>query len=90
VDRRNFLRFLGLGAAAAVAPTKAYSFLGGILRPRKEVWTPVLRTEVLTLAEVVRRWGPSERERVDQMLYLITNPPWIGVVDDIPWKEPVS
>lgn len=34
MDRRGFLRFLGMGVAAAVAPTKAYSFLGGILRPR--------------------------------------------------------
>lgn len=33
MDRRGFLRMLGMGAAAAVAPTKAYSFLGGILRP---------------------------------------------------------
>lgn len=35
MDRRGFLRFLGMGVAAAAAPTVAYSFLGGILRPRK-------------------------------------------------------
>lgn len=40
MDRRGFLRFLGLGAAAVVAPTKAYSFLGNILRPRKELILP--------------------------------------------------
>jgi hypothetical protein len=39
MDRRNFLRFLSLGAVAAVAPTKAYSFLGGILRPRGKLVT---------------------------------------------------
>lgn len=40
MDRRGFLRFLGMGVAAAVAPTKAYSFLGGILRPRSAIITP--------------------------------------------------
>lgn len=32
MDRRAFLQRLGLGALAAAAPTKAYSFLGNILR----------------------------------------------------------
>lgn len=33
MDRRSFLRTALLGAAAIAAPTKTYSFLGGILRP---------------------------------------------------------
>ena len=39
MDRRNFLRFLGAGLGVAAAPTKAYSFLGGIYRPRVEHFT---------------------------------------------------
>lgn len=42
MDRRGFLRFLGMGIAAAVAPTKAYSFIGGILRKRPEIITPLM------------------------------------------------
>jgi len=34
VNRRGFLRMLGLGAAAAITPTKTYAFFGNILRPR--------------------------------------------------------
>lgn len=34
MERRNFLRLLLGGAAAVAAPTKVYSFLGGIYRPR--------------------------------------------------------
>jgi hypothetical protein len=50
MDRRGFLRLLGIGVAAAVAPTKAYSFLGGILRPR-------LATNEQDLEEIVANLG---------------------------------
>lgn len=40
MNRRGFLRLLGGAVAAAAAPTKAYSFLGGILRPRREIVWP--------------------------------------------------
>lgn len=40
-DRRGFLRFLGMGAAVAVAPTKTYAFFGGILRPRTDIQYPM-------------------------------------------------
>jgi hypothetical protein len=38
MDRRRFLTLLGLAPVAA--STKAYSFLGGILRPRKIGFEP--------------------------------------------------
>lgn len=34
MNRRGFLRSFGLGLAAIAVPTKSFSFLGGILRPR--------------------------------------------------------
>lgn len=38
MDRRNFLRLLGLAPVAAVAAPKTYAFFGNILRP-KAAWT---------------------------------------------------
>ena len=40
LGRRRFLQLIGLAPLAV--PTKSYSFLGGILRPRAQIIAPVL------------------------------------------------
>lgn len=71
MDRRGFLRLLGGAVAAAVAPTKTYSFLGGILRPRPDFDPWLIKwgeTEVLglyprylTIVDVARRPGMADK-----------------------------
>lgn len=59
MDRRRFLSLLGLGAAAAVAPTKTYAFFGNILRPKVEpLWTPAdpLVLNVAIDKDLAPRW----------------------------------
>lgn len=61
MDRRGFLRTLGLAAAAAVAPTKTYAFFGGILRPRPALepveWTPIYQYPTAHLYIVSASWS---------------------------------
>jgi hypothetical protein len=49
---------MGLGVAAAVAPTKAYSFLGGILRPRPVFDFTPTATYMLESSNDIVSWGP--------------------------------
>jgi hypothetical protein len=84
MDRRHFLRFLGMGAAAAVAPKVSYSFLGGILRPRASLLT-IYSWRVVTLADVMYEFEPVQRAvhqaYVDSLS--LRNP----ICDDIPWMD---
>lgn len=45
-----------MGVAAAVAPTKAYSFLGGILRKRPEIICPVATINTPYIATEWKWW----------------------------------
>lgn len=92
ISRRGFLRFLGGGVAAAVvapivAPTKAFSFLGGIFRPsrRIEVWTELMPGDpiYLTIGDVVKRTRDSTALRA--YVEALNRPN--TMCDDIPWSE---
>lgn len=90
ISRRGFLRFLGGGVAAAVAapyvPKKAYSFLGGIFRPKPE---PLV---YLSVADCVRQLNGLQRPtwyfnrtayiKISELLNEKNE-----VLDDVPWLD---
>lgn len=79
MNRRSFLRGLFGGAVAAIAapyvPTKTYSFLGGILRPReeliaegfyrKEVWAHAAGPRVFINISPIKLFKRGERFRYE-------------------------
>jgi len=91
MDRRGFLRLLGLGAAGAVAapiikPKAFFSFFtGDVWKPR-----PVLGANVLTLSDMVKRMDPNSRPLMEQLVESMANPPWVGILDDVPWMGEIK
>lgn len=69
MDRRGFLRALGLGVAAAVAPTKTYAFFGGILR-RKPVLAPPLELICVPIASA-EQYVPGKEIYVQDWRYMV-------------------
>lgn len=97
MDRRGFLRLLGVGAAAAVAPTKTFAFFGGILRPRPEFdarpWQRELLERMINPPMVVsmknsiymnRKTYHALKQMAASMLRIIDEPPihWVVVPED--------
>lgn len=68
LNRRGFLRLLVGGAAAAAAPTKAYSFLGDILRKKVEPVTSVdFQVAGLNDIERIEELNEFAREMLEMM-----------------------
>lgn len=86
MDRRNFLRLLIGGAAAAVAPTKAYSFLGGIFRRKQELILPTPEWRPFNIGLIASDWRYSVQIRNIVEHLSLRNP----LLDDIPFIEPVE
>jgi hypothetical protein len=89
MDRRAFLRtLLGGTAAIAVAPLvpkgTVFSFLGGIFKPKRELWVP--GAYYPTLADIVRRLPPDAQ--FAKIADLLNQP--CAVFDDLPWMGEIE
>jgi hypothetical protein len=74
MDRRGFLRMLGLGAAAVVAPAKTYAFFGNILRPKPTFehigyahWEPIVAPAFSPVISGIRVWIDGEEISSDRI-----------------------
>lgn len=82
MERRRFLQMLGLAPVAAVASTKAYSFLGGILRPRAVSVLAAAPQLIIQASNDMINWFPYTGTAItSQMLLQAGTRPELDLLD---------